>query len=604
MPFGVGAIYDVFGESFAACDIGLWGQKGNRISSPAIERQLKVSGLRSAPTLEDQYHGIPYVRFPAWLFCQKCRTLFQWRRDNERTDEPAICVSCPGRRQLVPMRFVTACKAGHLGEVPWNIWAHSGTKSGSVAKCDHRTLQFRGRSTEGSGLGSLVVECKKCRASRSLAGITAKDSLSRLRLNCRGTQPWQRHEPSRSCAEEPKVIPRSASNIYFAHIVSSIDIPNPDAFDDFDEDRAAIENHKLYGSLEFFIERGDATLTGPMAMMQIETIASDCKVDPEIIRSLLLKSKTPAPIRDEMLHEWLALRNPRPDPQNVRADFMSRRSRLSTIDLKDQRLHRIVRSFADVVLVTRLKEVRALRGFSRIDPASPMLRPDLTTESQARKIDWAPAAVVYGEGIFLTLDESRLEEWESRPAVVARTAKIQENIRDSALGKSILRQRLGTDHVLSRFVLLHTLAHLLIRELCFECGYSSASLNERIYSRGISDGVAQAGVLIYTAAGDSEGTFGGLVRQGEPPRLLAALVHALETARWCSADPICRESGGQGYDRTNLAACHACSLLPETSCVAGNMLLDRALVIDSAANGVDNGVEFFSDPYVPSGDRA
>ncbi len=76
MPFGVGAIYDVFGESFAACDIGLWGQKGNRISSPAIERQLKVSGLRSAPTLEDQYHGIPYVRFPAWLFCQKCRTLF------------------------------------------------------------------------------------------------------------------------------------------------------------------------------------------------------------------------------------------------------------------------------------------------------------------------------------------------------------------------------------------------------------------------------------------------------------------------------------------------------------------------------------------------
>jgi hypothetical protein len=128
---------------------------------------------------------------------------------------------------------------------------------------------------------------------------------------------------------------------------------------------------------------------------------------------------------------------------------------------------------------------------------------------------------------------------------------------------------------------LHTLAHLLIRRLAFECGYASASLKERIYVAEAEAPVPQAGILIYTSAGDVEGTLGGLVRQGEPPRLANTILSALQDGAWCSSDPICRASRGQGFDSLNLAACHACSLISETSCDHANALLDRVLVLGS-----------------------
>lgn len=87
------------------------------------------------------------------------------------------------------------------------------------------------------------------------------------------------------------------------------------------------------------------------------------------------------------------------------------------------------------------------------------------------------------------------------------------------------------------------------------------------------------GILIYTSSGDSDGTMGGLVRQGDPGRLEAIIHEATRKAAWCSSDPICIESRGQGSDNANLAACHACALLPETSCEAGNRVLDRGLVV-------------------------
>src|SRR5207244_2216447 len=116
-------------------------------------------------------------------------------------------------------------------------------------------------------------------------------------------------------------------------------------------------------------------------------------------------------------------------------------------------------------------------------------------------------------------------------------------------------------------------------QLSFECGYGSASLRERIYCSSGSVSEGMNGVLIYTASGDSEGTMGGLVRQGEPDRLLRTMVAALQKAQWCSSDPICIETTGQGTDNANLAACHGCLLISETSCEEGNRLLDRAMLV-------------------------
>lgn len=130
-----------------------------------------------------------------------------------------------------------------------------------------------------------------------------------------------------------------------------------------------------------------------------------------------------------------------------------------------------------------------------------------------------------------------------------------------------------------KFFLLHTLSHLLIKQLSFECGYSIASLSERIYCAEEAEGKSMAGVFIYTASGDSEGTLGGLVRQGRPDALPRIFRKAILNAQTCSNDPVCILSHGQGRESLNLAACYACGLLPETCCEERNGFLDRGLIV-------------------------
>ena len=130
-------------------------------------------------------------------------------------------------------------------------------------------------------------------------------------------------------------------------------------------------------------------------------------------------------------------------------------------------------------------------------------------------------------------------------------------------------------HYLSKFILIHTFSHILIKELEFLTGYSASSISERLY---VNENDMQ-GVLIYTMAG-AEGSFGGLVSQSNPERFIKILESALARAKDCASDPICYNSEGQGIGGLNLAACYSCSLLPETSCEEFNSYLDRALLID------------------------
>jgi hypothetical protein len=206
-----------------------------------------------------------------------------------------------------------------------------------------------------------------------------------------------------------------------------------------------------------------------------------------------------------------------------------------------------------------------------------LVKPDLGIGA-----DFLPAIEVFGEGIFFSLNEMAVSKWEQSDVARLRNQKLSSRWKESTRSKYVRKPT-------ARYVLLHTLAHLLIRQLVYETGYSSASLRERIYSSGSDSGGAMAGILIYTAAGDSEGTLGGLVRSGEPRRLLSSMATALVSASWCSLDPVCGESGGQGPDSLSLAACHACCLVAETSCECSNVLLDRQLLVDQE-HGFFNGV--------------
>ena len=114
--------------------------------------------------------------------------------------------------------------------------------------------------------------------------------------------------------------------------------------------------------------------------------------------------------------------------------------------------------------------------------------------------------------------------------------------------------------------------------MSYECGYGSSSIKERIYFSSMPRRKMN-GLLIYTT-GDSEGSLGGLVRLGKHEVFDNIIQSAIDKAKWCSLDPLCVESKGQGPDGCNLAACHNCALVSETCCENGNRLLDRALLID------------------------
>ena len=245
-----------------------------------------------------------------------------------------------------------------------------------------------------------------------------------------------------------------------------------------------------------------------------------------------------------------------------------------------------------VCLVRKLRETRVLTGFSRLVPVQDPTSSQLLPMSERNDLNWLPATAVYGEGIFIQFEDEHLSNWVENVADKGRIEPLvstYDQLRGvNANNDKKERQERG---IMAKYVLLHTFAHSLIDQLSYECGYGNASLRERIYCEVNSSEQSMQGILIYTASGDSEGTLGGLVRQGEPGFLDFTIERAIQRIQWCSSDPVCIESTGQGSSNANLAACHGCVLLPETSCETGNRLLDRGLLIGTPDN---LGEGFFS----------
>jgi hypothetical protein len=237
-----------------------------------------------------------------------------------------------------------------------------------------------------------------------------------------------------------------------------------------------------------------------------------------------------------------------------------------------------------VVVVRRLKEVRALDSFSRIDSAFDVALDDDQPETFQRQslsgdeMHWRPAVELRGEGVFMELREDAVGAWERRPEVERLAARL-ESAHTSWRHERELPPAAFPG---SRYVLLHSLAHLLINGLSLDCGYSSTSIRERIYS-STGENTRMAGVLLYTATPDSDGSLGGLADQGRQERLGILLKDCLERAQYCSSDPLCGHEAAAEVGLLNGAACHACLLVAETSCERANRYLDRAHAVETVA---------------------
>lgn len=565
-PYGPGAIIDIGDESILLTDLRDWPKDLNVIEIPRLTNELGVTMLKSPPTPPtfgkvNARHAVKTIRFPRWMFCPNCRKMDEWRSDKGRTENGKPICSSPKckKRYLVPMRFVAACESGHLSDVPWDFWAHSGV---ARKKCSSRQsrLYFRADSSKGSGLDALFVECDECGSKRHLGDITSPDALGALSLTCKGAQPWESWE---QCSSPLVVLQRGASNLYYPIVRSALDIPREIGGRGSGVIREHVMGHSFFAAVQQLYEEDRFDKAASL----VETIAKDFDTTPEKIAQVIKGGEQEVgerkiPRSEELqLAEWTLLTSSMVAENNCK-NFVAR----VEANVKGVKTWGLDSTFKRIVLLDKLREVRAFCGFERVKPGVAVIPP----AGRHDDIRWLPAIEVFGEGIFIEFDQSELVKWERKSSgfIKSRTNQMRKKYDEGKV--SYLPEPTP------RLVVLHTFAHLLIRQLSFECGYSSGSIRERIYAED-----DQAGILIYTADSDSEGSLGGLVQQGEAQRIYSIIAAALEQASWCSNDPVCSEMDTQGIMGLNKAACHSCTLVSETSCTMNNLMLDRKLLLGS-----------------------
>ena len=585
-PFGVGAVLDLGGESFIAEDISQWKQTGVSIKLPRLQNRLRVKEFKMPKVSEEFWNKnvpkVPFRRFPQWLFCKDCRDLKEWKVSDEDGEIPRCTnPSCRGNKALVPMRFVMACAKGHLADVDWHKWAHSNTNAAIDGNCSvPNRLKFKQRGDVGGGLYSLKIHCEACEANRNLNGITGPNGLNSIGVTCSSSQPWEwvdwnnEEFQSNKCKEIPVVLQKGASNLHFPKTISALDIPlnhianTPNKLEQKIiecEDFIELMRHRrdaegLKGNDKYYADRIAESISCTTA--DVLTLADRMTAEEETLNDGIHEQLELD--ENEMLdEEWPVLTNP---PQDTPM-FSTKEEPLKAED----NIFGLNRLIDKLILVPRLREVRVLRGFHRVKPS----KDDFIPVGLGKQNDWLPATEVFGEGIFIKFSEEAIASWEKK-----NKDAISDRIKNITTEYEKRELTFLTSKPSSRFILLHTFAHLLIRQLSFECGYSASSLRERLYSKVSSDSAeAMAGILIYTADSDSEGALGGLVRQGKKDRFISTVMTALERGTWCSGDPVCKELPGQGMMGLNRAACHSCALVSETSCTCHNTFLDRMLVI-------------------------
>jgi len=562
-PFGPGSIIDIGDESLILMDIKHWPKNLDEIKLDRLTREAGVWSLKKPPVLKKRWekthknNALITARFPAWMFCPRCRHLKRWHKDDQLNDSGVpICQNkACNSKTLVPMRFVAACNNGHLQDIPWDRWAHIDAQSDCPSS--KVELYFKTRKDMGSGLGALEVLCKNCGAKKSLSKIMNDGAL---KIKCSDKQPWEFNESnSRKCDEPLRVLQRGASNLYFPIIRSALDIP----YEVSSKGNLIIETilgSEDYNDLLRAKERGKEKTVNLCA----QYLAEEFDLSKDAILNAIENGDEPSrefripKDEDLRLAEWEVL-----SASNIE-DKQSSNFKTRITNFAGEESFGCDDLISKVVLLDKLREVRAFCGFERIKPDdNPVLM-----HADSNQKPWLPACEVFGEGIFIEFNQAALDDWEYKESEFL-TPRI----------KSVLSRYANVTSTYlpvpsAKFIALHTFAHLIIRQLSFESGYSSGSLRERIYAEE-----GQAGVLIYTADGDSEGSLGGLVQQGEANRLFPAIISALETANWCSNDPVCSELEAQGVMGLNKAACHSCTLVSETSCEHNNLLLDRKLLI-------------------------
>ncbi len=600
-PFGVGALLLARnGVGAVVCGLDEWlrgrpndGRGGtswlerNQIIDAHLQHRLGVNRLVQPPVVgpdptERDTWFVRVARFPLTEYCinPKCRRLVTRLPEGVSQGGCLACEPPDGRKRAWPTQqvpLVLACPAGHLSDIPWDTWAHDpalqarddiGQPRHPGGMCTDPTLTYR----VATDITAPVVECTHCGASIDLGALRNQGH------DCSGGRPWLPGTATEQCTERARVLERTATGLYYPEVRSALHLPHGPAVDHrLMALLAEPVAHVILGGYqpgETPDERDRTRLVALAAARGITTTTTD------VARHITIAEADVADVADVDDHalraqELTALLDP--------TDLSGGGAGLPPLIVEPRNLGDYrgpifagdTRRFSAVSAIPRLAETRALVGFSRVNPGRPTPREGFAQQwggplDAAHERDWLVAHRVYGEGILLVLDPDAVRRWEEITRVSAAW------YRDGT--------ELAGELLTPRHLLAHTLAHALLREAAAVCGYALPSLRERVYATADGDGVACTAVLVYTAEGDSYGTLGGLVELADPGSLEALVGRAVDTARWCGADPVCMNPPEGAGLQVSRGSCHHCLLLPETSCELFNGWLDRAALAGGRAD--------------------
>lgn len=583
--FGPGSMVDLPDYSVLISGLDFWTAGGDIISEPRLQEKLaKVLNvpaveLKTPPAVDNDPAAPPRnivgFQFPEWFITQDLEEQAQWgARTRLLVHRKALTRGKyvdrdRNKRPVVPVRFVRACRAGHIAEIDWYGFIHN---EQSQCRAQQRQLFIDERGTSGD-LSENWVRCE-CGKQRSMqeATILAARPLG----SCDGSRPWLGPMTKEACGEPSRLLIRSASNAYFPQLMSVISLPARN-----EAVRQAVDG--VWSHLEIVESMNDLRYERKKAAVKaaLEGL-SDEEVFAELQARRMGGTAKEKSVKVAELETLIAAKDELGEDRAEGVFFARALSR----DIWNKPWMQPVQR---VVLIHRLREVAAQVGFTRFEAAAPDTEGELDIGVRraplAREITWLPAYENKGEGVFLQFRKEAIRDWLTRPAV-------QERAQAMALGfKAWSSEHSGSNRRFPDlpYLMLHSFSHLLVTALSLGCGYPSSSIRERVYA--IPD--VGYGILLYTGTSDAEGTLGGLVQVGR--RIHETVRNALDLGLLCSNDPVCAQhepNNPHEHRYLHGAACHGCLLIAETSCEQQNDFLDRSLVVPTVES---RGCEFFKE---------
>ena len=585
--FGPGSMMDLPNHSVLMGGLDSWSTGGDEIIEPRLVDKLKslfdpplqALKLFSPPPDPDDptapQTGITAWQFPEWFITQDVDREASYGTVRARMlvhrkmlSKGKFIDDNRKKRSVVPVRFVRACKNGHIGDLDWYAFVHEGRTD-----C-RRQMWVEERGTSGD-LAEVWVRCECGKGERSMA--QAAESPQSLG-HCDGSRPWLGPYSKESCSEMNRLLIRTASNAYFTQLMSAISLP----------DRNETLREAVETVWDFVGEVEDVGgLQYERKKSKVQKVLEDYS-NYEVFQEIKVRRgqsmENQKSIKQAEMETLIASKDELGDDKPD-GNFFARMLPKEVWDAP------WMSSVQRVVLVHRLREVMAQVGFTRFEAVSPDIDGELEIgvrrASLAREISWLPAVENRGEGVFIQFRKEAVQQWVSRKDVVARGSRLLAGYEAWKGEHTGAQKKFVEAGGLLPYVLFHSFSHLLITSVALECGYPASSIRERIYT--IPD--VGYGILLYTGTSDAEGTLGGLIQVGR--RIHEHIRNALEMGELCSNDPVCAQHEPANlHERRFLhgAACHGCLLVSETCCEHHNEFLDRALVVPT----VDNlGIEFF-----------